>query len=205
MPQYSSTCGGHTEGVAGAVADGELPADADLRTDGGAIVFFMQAWNSNCAASGRYRWNVMWQRDQLEATLNAGLRRLAGSAVSPSFSAESSIGTLTGLSVAQRGASGRALALRVEGTNGAWTVQQDWTIRNLLRTPGGDVLASAAFVLDLAAGGDGKLETVTAFGAGWGHGVGMCQWGTRGLAAKGLNYEAILAHYYPGSELGRVT
>ena len=41
-----------------------------------------------------------------------------------------------------------------------------------------------------------------AFGAGYGHGAGMCQWGTRGLGAKGLAFDEILDYYYPSAELG---
>ena len=41
-------------------------------------------------------------------------------------------------------------------------------------------------------------------GHGWGHGVGMSQWGARGYALHGWDYRRILAHYYPGTELGRV-
>lgn len=42
---------------------------------------------------------------------------------------------------------------------------------------------------------------VTLNGKGWGHGVGMCQWGARGMANQQFNYKQILAYYYPGSEL----
>jgi stage II sporulation protein D len=216
---YSSTCGGHTESLArlfgpstlpsadpmDAVSDGQLPDGSNLATDAGAAKFFKGTWESNCSSSTHYRWKVTWERRQLEEILTTGLRRLAGSsAVSPSFASDGSIGMLTGLAVAERGISGRALGLRVEGSAGTWVVQRDWTIRNLLRTPSGEGIRSSAFALELERGGDGKLSSVTAFGAGSGHGVGMCQWGSRGLAAKGRTYEAILGHYYPGATLGSI-
>jgi stage II sporulation protein D len=39
------------------------------------------------------------------------------------------------------------------------------------------------------------------YGRGWGHGVGLCQWGAYGMAQKSFDYKAILSHYYPGSKL----
>ena len=63
---------------------------------------------------------------------------------------------------------------------------------------GPSVLRSTAFDL-LATGDELHLR-----GRGWGHGVGMCQWGARGLALKGHTAEEILQHYYPGSELYRL-
>jgi stage II sporulation protein D len=219
-PFYHSACGGHTEaqarlfGSSGAtpesdaqvaVPDGEVPAQTDLASDAGAAAFYRGSWDSHCAGSSRYRWRVTWERRQLENVLNAGLRRLAGSPlVEPAPSADVAVGVLDQLVAAERGDSGRVLALRIEASNGSWTVRRDWTIRNLLRAGDGDgqVLASSAFALERTSGGDGKLGTLTALGGGWGHGVGMCQWGARGLAVKGLAWEAILAHYYPGARLG---
>jgi peptidoglycan hydrolase-like amidase len=218
-PMYSSACGGHTEAlsyvvsalglgraplVKEAVRDGEIPGGADLTTDDGAATFFKGSWGSNCAAADRYRWKVTWERRQLEETLNAGLRRLAGaSVVTPDFPSDGSIGSLTDLVVTQRGQSGRVFGLRIEGSSGAWTVQRDWTIRNLLRADG-EILASGAIALDLGRDGGGRPGTITAFGAGWGHGVGMCQWGARGLAGRGMSAEEILGHYYPDTDLGPI-
>lgn len=44
----------------------------------------------------------------------------------------------------------------------------------------------------------------TFLGKGWGHGVGLCQWGAKGMAERAFSYEAILQHYYPGTRLGRM-
>jgi SpoIID/LytB domain protein len=57
-------------------------------------------------------------------------------------------------------------------------------------------LYSSAFVVDRNEAGDFILT-----GAGWGHGVGLCQIGAAVMAAKGYTYEQILAHYFPGSKL----
>ncbi len=44
-------------------------------------------------------------------------------------------------------------------------------------------------------------DQVRAHGNGWGHGVGLCQWGARGMARAGMPYADILGHYFPGTEL----
>lgn len=185
-----------------AVADGALPKKANLATDEGAGIFLTSTWDSHCVASARYRWSVAWDRAELEAVLNAGLKRLASSRlVYPTFGPDGSIGRLERLAVVQRGVSGRVGVFEIVGTGGAWTVSRDWTIRNLLRGPSGAALPSAAFVVELERGAGRELSQVRLHGGGFGHGVGMCQWGARGLAEMGKSAEEILAHYYPETAL----
>ncbi len=107
------------------------------------------------------------------------------------------------VSVPERGVSGRVLSLRFEAPGVSWTVRRDWGIRNFLRTPDGEILPSSAIALDTERSADGKVTKLTVYGAGYGHGGGMCQWGTRGLAARGQAYDAILAYYFPGADLGK--
>lgn len=63
----------------------------------------------------------------------------------------------------------------------------------------GPAILIAALVLAPAAGAE---TVVIVKGRGWGHGIGMSQWGARGLAERGHSHERILAHYYPGTRLG---
>ncbi|HYN42761.1 MAG TPA: amidase, partial [Thermoanaerobaculia bacterium] len=60
-------------------------------------------------------------------------------------------------------------------------------------------LYSSAFVVDRDAAGRFVLT-----GAGWGHGVGLCQIGAAVMAERGFGYREILAHYYPGATVGRI-
>jgi peptidoglycan hydrolase-like amidase len=211
-PMYSSACGGHTEAIGRlfdsdddeAVADGELPSGINLKSDLGATLFFKKNWDSNCAGSNRYRWSYTWDRQELEATIAAGLRRYAGTSTVASSVSDARVSSVSNVAVAERGVSGRALALKIEGAGVEWTVKKDWGLRNFLRTPDGDALPSSAFALEQALGSDGKVAQLTAHGAGWGHGGGMCQWGTRGLAQRGMAYDAILGHYYPSADLAKV-
>ena len=63
------------------------------------------------------------------------------------------------------------------------------------------LLALLDCVVDWYAADDGVPVVFVLWGAGWGHGVGMCQVGAAGLAARGWSYRRILAKYYPGTEI----
>lgn len=211
-PFYFSACGGHTEAAArifgtsspgdDAVADGELPGGLDLGSDAGALEFYKRPWDSNCSRSDRYRWSYSWDAEQLKALVAAGLRRFQDNANVSASAPDARVERIEAVTVPERGPSGRALSVRFEAPGVTWTVKRDWGIRNFLRPPSGDVLPSSAIAFETERAPDGKLTKLTVFGAGWGHGSGMCQWGTRGLAARGLAYDAILGYYYPSAELG---
>lgn len=59
-------------------------------------------------------------------------------------------------------------------------------------------LKSALFTIDKAYDKDGKIESVSFYGNGWGHGLGLSQWGAHGMAAQGYKYQDILKYYYSG-------
>jgi SpoIID/LytB domain protein len=65
-------------------------------------------------------------------------------------------------------------------------------------------LYSAAFVAEKGEVKDGIPQSFTLKGAGWGHGVGLCQIGAAVMGAKGYDYQAILAHYFKGAELTKL-
>ena len=96
-------------------------------------------------------------------------------------------GRIDHVSVQERSASGRALAVSVGAL--------ELTGRNLREVLGGRALRSSMF--------DARIEgdSVRFLGSGSGHGVGLCQWGASELARRGQSYRQILAHYYPGTSL----
>jgi SpoIID/LytB domain protein len=98
-----------------------------------------------------------------------------------------------------RGASGRLQALSIRGSRGTARVEREFAIRQLFGN-----LKSAAFVVDIDRAPNGNPLRFTFRGAGWGHGVGMCQTGAMSMAERGMNYRQILSHYFPGAELGRL-
>ena len=103
------------------------------------------------------------------------------------------IGTLYDLNVKQRGYSRRAVELEIIGSNGVKSLKGG-KIRSALR------LNEQLFVMNKRYSG----STVTGYtftGRGWGHGVGMCQYGAYGMAKMGVKYDEIIKHYYTGVEL----
>jgi len=98
-----------------------------------------------------------------------------------------------------RGVSGRIYRLTFVGERGEKTVMKELNIRRLF---GG--LASACFVADWKRDAAGYIVSAELLGAGFGHGVGMCQTGAQSLAKQGWNYQRILSHYFTGSQLKKM-
>ena len=102
--------------------------------------------------------------------------------------------------VTSRGVSGRAIRLKVRGANGNSTyVERELNIRRLFGS-----LKSGLFTMSVDRRKDGTVSRFHFKGAGYGHGVGMCQTGAIGMAAKGISYKRILTHYYRGIELRKL-
>lgn len=221
---YYSDSGGHTE-AADAVFGGApvpylkgmddgpdaLPSWLDLTTESGARTFFTSptyAHYGYSSDSPAYRWTLSWGRAQLEAILDTWLPKLNDRQISPAFPAGGHVGTLQALNVQKRGVSGRILALEIVGSEGTWLLKGESAVRTALRRPSSvqpddPTLAtmgrSAGLVLDPQSGPAGGLATIVAHGGGYGHGVGLSQWGAHGMAAAGLDYAQILQRYFPGT------
>lgn len=132
-----------------------------------------------------YRWRVEYTQE--------GLSQLTKRRSGVDF------GTIIDLQPVERAASGRLVKLRVVGSKRTVTVGKELEIRRWLSE---SHLYSSAFVVDKV-----KKEGVPCFvlkGAGWGHGVGLCQIGAAVMGEKGYTYEQILKHYYPGAVLEKV-
>ena len=106
------------------------------------------------------------------------------------------IGAITDIRVARRGSSRRVIDLEVVGTQGIGHVRGG-RIRSALG------LKEQLFVLDRVYSGD-RVAGFVFVGRGWGHGVGMCQYGAYGLAKQGLTVEQILKTYYTGIDLTKL-
>ncbi len=104
------------------------------------------------------------------------------------------IGTLYDVKIKQKGYSRRATELEIIGSNGVKTLKGG-KIRSALR------LKEQLFVMNKRYDGNGRVTSYSFTGRGWGHGVGMCQYGAFGLGKMGVKYDAILKHYYTGIEL----
>ncbi len=176
---YSSTCGGHTEDASNVFSDEEIPYMKGVKDGDPAY----------CDISPKFRWNAEYDDTTIVSRLiNAGL-------LYPDRY------NLLSVDVESRFKSGRVKQLnflfnnldhhrnvkvRIFGNN----------IRYVLRTPDNkNILESNFFDVDFTG------QKVILKGKGYGHGVGLCQWGSISMAKKGFDFKQILEHYFPGTEV----
>ncbi|MBI3976795.1 MAG: carboxypeptidase regulatory-like domain-containing protein [Chloroflexi bacterium] len=216
---YSASCGGHGADGGQSYTVGRrdhlpspaaAPARLNLSTDDAAAGFWGagQSPDAFCkvTAPGVYRWPVTWQREKLEATLDTYLSHPSIPVSSTAgISAQyrvGELGTLVGMAAIRRGNSGKILTFRITGRrNGqdrTWDVHSEYWIRFVLRRSADDpfLFRSANLVFSFERNADGSIRAVTAYGGGYGHGVGLCQDGAYGMAQQGYQYREILAQYY---------
>lgn len=143
--------------------------------------------DSDLETGAFYRWTLDVERTDLEAII----RRKTG--WDP--------GELLELVPLQRGHSGRLVRLLLVGSRGRLLLGKELEIRRALSP---SHLYSSAFVVDPEGGDGGPPRRLRFRGAGWGHGVGLCQVGAAVMAVQGAGHADILAHYYRGAELVRL-
>jgi SpoIID/LytB domain protein len=111
------------------------------------------------------------------------------------------IGLLKELKPLARGESGRISRLAIIGSDGTLVLERELEIRYVLSE---SHLYSSCFVVDYQRDSGGQIETIDLRGAGWGHGVGLCQVGATMMAVRGKGHDEILAHYYRDTSLKRI-
>lgn len=115
---------------------------------------------------------------------------------------EQKFGDIIDLQPVKRGASGRIIKLRVVGTEKEMIIGKELEIRRLLSDTH---LYSSAFIVERNDVSEENIpQSFTLIGAGWGHGVGLCQIGAAVMAAKGYTYTDILKHYYLNTDIKRI-
>lgn len=194
---YSAMCGGHTEdneNVWGGAPNPHLRGRPDLLRPTGRdptpkdLSHFLEAplsaacQLSTLAAPGKYRWERRFSAAEIDELL-----------------ADLQVGPIRALSVTDRGASGRALALLISGESGATQLRGELVIRRRFR-----MLNSAMFEVAADRDEQGRVLAWTFRGGGWGHGVGMCQTGAIGRAEAGHDHRRILRHYFSGAKVARI-
>ena len=110
-------------------------------------------------------------------------------------------GQIIDLVPVERGRSGRICKLRIIGTKRTFTIGKELEIR---RTLSETHLYSSAFVVDKFGDDGGAPSRFVITGAGWGHGVGLCQIGAAVMGERGCKYDEILLHYYRGAEIRKI-
>lgn len=197
---YSSTCGGHTQDniFGGSEAVGYLKGRPD--TEEGLPLTFplspfeLENWLRNppkgvlCdipeyLSSSSFRWVRVYSAGEL--------KQLIGKT--------KPIGNILKVLVSRRNRSGHVEALRIKGSEDSLSLEKELVIRKAL----GD-LRSSLFKVEVKFGPDKSPEQFIFYGGGWGHGVGMCQAGACGLAAKGKGYKEILRHYFSRVDFDRL-
>jgi stage II sporulation protein D len=187
---YHSTCGGST------AAQSELwraPDEPYLQRVSDRIPGSDHYY---CDDSPRFRWT----RTLEGPALNAALAQYLGAVSSAPGSRNP--GELRDVSVSAKTASGRVATLSIVTDRGTFQVHGNDT-RSILRTPGGEILSSSSFSIESVDRSGGHVARLVLKGAGYGHGVGMCQWGAIGRARAGQDFRQILRTYYPGTSIGR--
>jgi len=127
-----------------------------------------------------YRWRVTVAQDELQELLREKLGV--------------DFGFIRKLEPVERGASGRIVRLRIAGKRETMVIGKELEIRRALSP---SHLYSSAFVVE----SDKSSGAFTLIGAGWGHGVGLCQIGAALMAERGYDFDRILKHYYRGARL----
>jgi len=148
-----------------------------------------------CDHASRFRWTRSYDRDELRESVARYLRKLPGGA-------GTGAGEVRDVRVLTVTPAGRVATLAVETGRRTVTLRGN-EMRDLLRSPSGEMLSSTYFSADVAHGGGG-VERLTLRGGGYGHGIGMCQSGAIGRARAGHDFRTILRTYYPGTTVGRV-
>ena len=132
-----------------------------------------------------YRWKVTLTQEKLQQLIEEKLKL--------------NLGAILDLKAIERGKSGRISKLQIVGTEKTFTIGKELEIR---RTLSDSHLYSSAFVVDkYDIDEQGVPQRFELIGAGWGHGVGLCQIGAAVMGEKGYTYDDILLHYYQGANI----
>jgi stage II sporulation protein D len=187
---YHSTCGGSTAAVSEVWYS--QPDEPYLRPVSDRIPGTDHFY---CDPSPRFSWAQSFDGAGLRAVMD---KYLAAYTNAP----KAGVGRITDLRELGRTPSGRLAALAVQTDSGTYTLRGN-DIRFVLRDPKGAILNSTFISITRETSG-GEVSSLNVNGRGYGHGIGMCQWGAIGRARAGQNYRTILETYYPGTTIGRI-
>ena len=132
-----------------------------------------------------YRWKVTYSQEKIQQLFEEKLKM--------------NFGAILDMKAVERGKSGRISKLQIIGTEKTFTIGKELEIRRALSDTH---LYSSAFVVDKYDKDEqGVPQRFEIIGAGWGHGVGLCQIGAAVMGEQGYAYNDILLHYYQGAEI----
>ena len=219
---YSSTAGGYTESYANAFSDPNtkifpspnkhylvaVPDKSDFQVldeEDKAVEFYKNRIPSFDIESPYYRWTKEWGTKELEDVLKKTLPAQSKTGfVHPVVKSNDDIGKLKDIVVKKRGKSGKAMEVEIQTTRGYYIVSKELVIRRVFQKDGVS-LPSANVIFEKQLDNLGNVQSIIVYGGGFGHGVGMSQFGAGYMASKlHQDYYNILRHYYTGINLGTV-
>ncbi len=212
--RYHKACGGMTDNFASAWQDLRVPyltsvsdstiSHKPIETEADAERWIMGNPEAYCNIQDRnfvrqilpsfdqetadfFRWKVMYLRTELEDIINekSGI----------------DFGNLLMMTPVERGPSGRIVRLKIEGSKKTIIVGKELEIRRWLSR---SHLYSSAFVVSCERDAPGLPARFILHGAGWGHGIGLCQIGAAVMATRGNSAEDILKHYFRETRLQKL-
>ncbi len=214
---YSSTAGGYTESYSNAFSDKyQFPAEGKpyliakpdmlsfvpMNKEENARAFYTSIPSAYDMDSPYFRWKRTWTLKEFETDINLNLKSLAQTGFITPPPQDNFIYKVKDLKVLKRGDSGKIMEIEIMTERGNYIVKKELIIRRLFLNHG-KALPSANFVLDIERDENGNITQITVSGGGFGHGVGMSQYGAGFMGTK-LNktYMDILKHYYTGVIIG---
>lgn len=219
LAQYSSTAGGYTESYANAFSDPktkEFPShdkpylkgkpdiitQTPLNTEEAANAYYKSKPDAYDIRSPYYRWERVWTADELKNALQSTLAAQSATGfVKPAFNKSDKLDDLVEIKVLKRGDSGKIIEMEIVTRSQTYKVYKELVVRRLI-TKDGKALPSANVVFDNEYDENGLLTGVHAYGGGFGHGVGLSQFGAGFMGSElHMSYDKILQHYYSGVTL----
>lgn len=215
---YSSTAGGYTESYEYAFSDPKtrafpskplhyltaIPDNSEfgtLDTDEKADNFYNSKPEAFDDQSPYYRWSKDWTKTELENVLSKTMIAQSKTGfITPALTNSADFGSLKSIKVLQRGVSGKVIKLQIETDKNTFIVQKELVIRRCFQK-NGISLPSANFVINYV---DSITPVYKFAGGGFGHGVGLSQWGAGKMASLGYTFDEILLHYYQGIRLATI-
>ncbi len=134
-----------------------------------------------------YRWKVEYSQEEISKLINE----------KTGFD----FGNILDLQPIERGHSGRLIKLKIIGTKKTFTIGKELEIRKVLST---SHLYSSAFIVEKKNVVEDIPQKFVLVGAGWGHGVGLCQIGAAVMGEKGYSFDEILLHYFRGANIKKI-
>lgn len=217
---YSSTAGGYTESYANAFSDpktGSFPAadkpflrakpdilsQQSLKSEEAAAAFYKSKPDSYDVRSPYFRWTREWTAEELRNELQKTLITQSSTGfVHPKFTEADTLDNIKEIKVIRRGDSGKIIEMEIVTDSQIYKLYKELVIRRSL-TKDGKALPSANVVFENIKDDEDNLISVKAYGGGFGHGVGLSQFGA-GFMGSELHktYDKILQHYYNGIIIG---